>query len=232
MRIVQDELSPLLIPSHIKEDCMETLSSIILAELLTATTYLDRLLFAFSDLEKLHVTPKGKNQVQKLINDLNTFFIKEFKSFDLQANETDWSEFKRQVKVYHNAIEAMTKLPFTGQKMETMMVNYINLIYRNSYELHNFILQTTNLEIQFPRLGMIQEENIPSITQDDATERAPLFFLDETKLRSYRFFYRPDVKKNTINSFTKDISSLLKKIMKKQKRIFTWQEIIKRRQKS
>ena len=59
---------------------METTSTLLLAELLTATSYLDRLLFAFSDLEKLHHIPRGKNQIQKLLNDFSLFFTKEFTS--------------------------------------------------------------------------------------------------------------------------------------------------------
>jgi Tfp pilus assembly protein PilF len=69
--------------------------------------------------------------------------------------------------------------------MESAQVSYINLIYRNCYELHNFILESTQLEIQYPRLGMIQEEEIPSIKQDDEKSRAPLFLLDENKIRVY-----------------------------------------------
>jgi Tfp pilus assembly protein PilF len=66
-----------------------------------------------------------------------------------------------------------------------MVVNYINLVYRNCFEIHNFIIETTNLEIQFPRLGLIQEETIPTITQAEESNRAPLFYLDEKRLQTY-----------------------------------------------
>jgi Tfp pilus assembly protein PilF len=164
---------------------METTNTLLLAELFTATSYLDRLLFAFTEMEKFQYTPRGKNQIQKMLNDVGTFFTKEFKDFSFVNEPHDWNQFKSQIKAYNGAIEAFTKIPLTSDKKETTIINYINLLYRNSFEIHNFIIETAHLEIQFPRLGMIQEENIPSILQAEETNRAPLFFLDEAKLRTY-----------------------------------------------
>ncbi|MBC7713146.1 MAG: hypothetical protein H7177_07390 [Rhizobacter sp.] len=169
----------------IKEDCMETTNTLLLAEFFTATGYLDRLLFAFTEMERLHYGPRGKNQIQKLLNDCSKFFCEEFADFELEATQSEWSQFKSQLKTYHTVIESFIKAPFKSGKKETMVVNYINLIYRNSFEIHNFVLESTNLEIQYPRLGLIQEENIPTITMAEEATRAPLFFLDEKKLQNY-----------------------------------------------
>lgn len=164
---------------------METTNSLLLAEFYTATGYLDRLVFAFSELEKLHFTPRGKNQIQKIINDAGKFFINEFPQFEFTQPDFEWGQFKTNIKVFHNAIESFIKLPFKAEKKETMVVSYINLIYRNCYEIHNFLMESTGVEIQYPRVGLIQEENIPSISGLSDKERAPLFFLDEDKLRDY-----------------------------------------------
>ncbi|MEA9356518.1 hypothetical protein SHI21_09900 [Bacteriovorax sp. PP10] len=164
---------------------METTNTLLLAEFFTATGYLDRLLFAFTELERLHYGPRGKNQIQKLLNDSNMFFINEFKDFDLVSTPTEWAQFKTQLKSYHMVIESFIKTPFKSARKEAMVVNYINLIYRNCFEIHNFIIETTNLDIQFPRLGLIQEESIPTITQAEEANRAPLFYLDEKKLQTY-----------------------------------------------
>lgn len=164
---------------------METTNTLLLTEFFTATGYLDRLLFAFTEMERLHYGPRGKNQIQKLLNDTNMFFIKEFKGFELETTTTEWAQFKTQLKMYHSAIESFIKIPFKSAQKESMVVNYINLIYRNSFEIHNFIIESTNLEVQFPRVGLIQEEAIPSITQAEESKRAPLFYLDPTKLQNY-----------------------------------------------
>lgn len=164
---------------------METTNTLLLAEFFTATGYLDRLLFAFTEMERLHYGPRGKNQIQKLLNDCSVFFAKEFSDFELEATPVEWSQFKTQLKTYHMVIETFIKAPYKSSKKETMVVNYINLIYRNCFEIHNFVMEATNLEIQFPRLGLIQEENIPTITMAEEATRAPLFFLDEKKLQTY-----------------------------------------------
>lgn len=164
---------------------METTNTLLLAEFFTATGYLDRLLFAFTELERLHYGPRGKNQIQKLLNDTNVFFIKEFGEFELEPTPVEWAQFKTQLKSYHLVVESFIKTPFKSARKETMVVNYINLIYRNCFEIHNFIIESTNLEIQFPRLGLIQEETIPTITQAEESNRAPLFYLDEKRLQAY-----------------------------------------------
>jgi len=164
---------------------METTNSLLLAEFYTATGYLDRLLFAFSELEKLQFTPRGKNQIQKIINDAGKFFTNEFPQFELVLTDLEWNQFKTHIKAFHNSVESFIKLPLKSEKKESMIVSYINLLYRNCYEVHNFLLETTGVEIQYPRVGLIQEENIPTISGMNEIPRAPLFFLDEDKLRNY-----------------------------------------------
>jgi Tfp pilus assembly protein PilF len=164
---------------------METTNTLLLTEFFTATGYLDRLIFAFTELERLHYGPRGKNQIQKLLNDTSVFFIKEFKEFELESTGAEWSHFKTQIKAYHSAIESFIKLPFKGTKKEALVVNYINLLYRNCFEIHNFVMESTHLDVQFPRIGLIQEETIPSISQAEEDKRAPLFYLDQAKLKDY-----------------------------------------------
>ena len=218
---------------------METTNTLLLTEFFTATGYLDRLLFAFTELERLHYGPRGKNQIQKLLNDTNLFFINEFSQFELEATPVEWSQFKTQLKSYHMVIESFIKSPFKSSTKEAMVVNYINLIYRNCFEIHNFIIETTNLDIQFPRLGLIQEEKIPTITHAEESSRAPLFYLDEKRLQKYS---EENYKKNSPLVFLeirreekyeyflhKGHYFIAQKSMRKQRRIFIKQEITRNR---
>ena len=164
---------------------METTNTLLLTEFFTSTGYLDRLLFAFTELERLHYGPRGKNQIQKLLNDTSLFFINEFSHFEMEPTPVEWAQFKTQLKSYHAFIESFIKAPFKSSPKEVMAVNYINLIYRNCFEIHNLIIESCNLDVQFPRLGLIQEETIPSISIAEESSRAPLFFLDEKRLQTY-----------------------------------------------
>jgi Tfp pilus assembly protein PilF len=162
---------------------MESINSLLLAEFYTATGYLDRLLFAFTELEKLHFTPRGKLQTQKLCHESVNYFSKNFSelNFEIDNYLFETSNFKNHIKFFHNFIESLIKLPFQSQKSNKNIIDYINLLYRNAFELHNFIIESTVLEIQLPRTGLTEIENIPSIANTSQIN-IPLFYLDEKKV--------------------------------------------------
>jgi Tfp pilus assembly protein PilF len=72
-------------------------------------------------------------------------------------------------------------LPFKSEQSEKRIIEYINLLYRNCYEIHNYLIESTNLEVQLPRTGLTEEEFIPSISSEEST--IPLFYLDEKNVR-------------------------------------------------
>jgi len=163
---------------------MESTNSLLLAEFYTATGYLDRLLFAFTELEKIHLTPRGKIQVQKLCQEAAVYFTNNFSDlqFELDDYVFETSKYKNQIKTFHNFIESLIKLPFSSEKSEKIIIEYINLIYRNCFEIHHFISETTHLEVQLPRTGLTLEEDIPSINQTEETN-IPLFYLDHKNIQ-------------------------------------------------
>lgn len=163
---------------------MELIKSLILTEFYTCSGYLEKLIFAFTELEKLHLSPRGKNQLQKLLNDINLFFEKQFVEIE-RTEETNWDSYKTKIKACNNFIESMIKLPYSSKQFEKISMAYINLLYRNCYEIHNMLLESTELDIQFPKSGFIKEENIPTISQAELEFRAPLFYVDEFGLNQY-----------------------------------------------
>jgi Tfp pilus assembly protein PilF len=172
----------LIVPysKHVKEDIMEKVKSLILAELFTSIGYIDRLIFAFTEIEQKHLTPSGKIQIQKLNQELDQFLVENFKDFDVTIEALDWEEIKIQLKTISNLIEQLLKVNFSSKKIENTALTYINIIYRNCYELHNSLNETSQLDIQYPKSGFLKEENILTINQHDY-ERAPLFYIDESE---------------------------------------------------
>lgn len=164
---------------------MESTHSLLLAEFYTATGYLDRLLFAFTELEKLHITPRGKVQIQKLCHESAAYFSKSFPDLDLTFDDYifETSKYKNHIKSFHSFIESIVKLPFGSDKTEKLVIDYINLLYRNSFEIHHFLTESTHLEVQLPRTGLTQEEEIPTISGNasgNVEEKSiPLFYLDQ-----------------------------------------------------
>lgn len=167
---------------------MESTNSLLLAEFYTATGYLDRLLFAFCELEKIHFTPKGKLQIQKLCQESMLYFSKYFSELNFNPENYifETSNFKNHIKSFHNFIESLIKLPISSEKSEKNIIEYINFLYRNSYEIHHFLNNSTELEIQLPRTGLTFEEEIAKLTPNTDkkdTPNIPLFYLDESNVR-------------------------------------------------
>ena len=169
---------------------MESINSLLLAEFYTAIGYLDRLLFAFTELEKNHLTPRGKIQIQKLCQETANFFNKNFVEMNFENNNYifETSKYKNHIKFFHNFIESLIKLPLVSEKSDQNVIEYINLLYRNAFEIHNFIIASSSLEIQLPRTGLTEIENIPMIKgankeNSEETLSAPLFYLNEKNIR-------------------------------------------------
>lgn len=163
---------------------MESTNSLLLAEFYTATGYLDRLLFAFTELEKIHLTPRGKIQIQKLCQESAIFLSKSFRDLNFEVEDYlfETSKFKNQIRTFHQFIEGMIKLPFSSSQSENITIEYINLIYRNCFEIHHFLVESTHLEVQLPRTGLTMEEDIPTINQPEDCH-IPLFYLDHQHIQ-------------------------------------------------
>ena len=161
---------------------MESLNSLLLAEFYTATGYIDRLLFAFTDLEKLHLTPRGKNQLQKLAHESVNNLCHNFTDLKFEVDDYifETSKVKTQLKSIEKFIESTIKLPISSESSNKNVIAYINMLYRNAYEIHNFIIESTQLEVQLPRTGLADMETIPNLKNDETA--APLFFLDEKNI--------------------------------------------------
>ena len=128
---------------------MESTNSLLLAEFYTATGYLDRLLFAFTELETQHLTPRGKIQIQKLCQESSLFFSKYLSDMHFESDDYffETSKFKNHLKSFHSFIESLIKLPSGSAESEKMAIEYINLLYRNCFEIHHFLVETTTLEV-------------------------------------------------------------------------------------
>jgi tetratricopeptide (TPR) repeat protein len=163
----------------LKDEKMDSINSLLLSEFFTATGYLDRLLFALTELENHHLSPTGKNLIQKTCFEFYSFYasnLPEF-NFDLNSYEFKLSTFKKQLKSFHQTAEHIIKLPLTSTNKNKFAIEYINQVYKSAHEFHNFTLAQTHFDIQYPRNGMIQETVVEAEALD--IHSTPLFFLEE-----------------------------------------------------
>ena len=163
----------------IKDENMDSIDSLLLSELFTATGYLDRLLFALTELEQHHLSPSGKNAIQKTCFRFYEFYKNQFPTFEFDLNSYQFSlmGFKKQIKGFHQCLEHMIKLPLSSSKKNSMAIEYINQVYQCAHDLHNLCLAQTHFDIQYPRTGLVHELHL--IEEKELLHSTPLFQLDE-----------------------------------------------------
>jgi tetratricopeptide (TPR) repeat protein len=168
----------------LKDEKMDSINSLLLSEFFTATGYLDRLLFALTELESHHLSPTGKILIQKTCYRFYDFYKTHLQelALDHKSYEFSLSTFKNQIKAFHQTTEHIIKLPLSSTQKNIFAINYINLVYQCAHEFHNLTLAQTHFDIQYPRNGMIQEMSVP--VENESIYASPLFYLEEKDFRA------------------------------------------------
>lgn len=138
---------------------MNSINTILQSEFYTATGYFDRLVFALTELSEFHYTPSGRDLFKNIYDANSNFFSNEFK-FEVNSDDHSFkiATFKRDLKTYQQYIEKFISLPFSTENKTSMVINYINLIYVSAHQMHDYVLQFTNFDIQYPRQSLSKEK--------------------------------------------------------------------------
>lgn len=152
---------------------MDTLNSLLLSEFFIATGYFDRLVFALTEMGEFQFTPTGRDLFANVINQYNQFFVERV---DLEFNINEAPEFKigtfkKNIKKYQAYIEKLTSLPFGSNKKREIIIQFINLTYDLSHELHNYALTFSHFDIQYPRMSLIKEVYLAKANEDLHTSK-------------------------------------------------------------
>lgn len=166
---------------------MEKLKPLLLSEVYSAKTYLDRLLFVFFDQSKLYQEPKFERALQCFHFDLMTIIEAEFLGADLTNDEQDDQaefnimEIRSKIKNSFQFLEAVILLQVKEEALLEKTSSMLNLIYRYCHEFHSMALEWTKLDIAYPRLNLISM-CIQDVREHD-THVAPLFQLNIEDVR-------------------------------------------------
>lgn len=136
---------------------MNTTNSILHAEYFVASGYLERLIFALTELSDFHHTPSGRDLFFKAYNSYNDFFHTHFKFNKTSENIFEISKISKRIKEYNIFFERYTLLPFESDEKINSTIDFINLNYELAHLFHNYILKFTQFEIEYPRMSLIKE---------------------------------------------------------------------------
>jgi len=170
-----------------------TTQNILLAELYSATAYLDRIFHAL-----LHVTNLAHGQHcrrlgKELGYDLSSFLQDEILQSKLQTEIQPTDDLKVVREKANNAkamMEATLKLGLNQESLVDSSVKFINLLYSYAHEFHDYVEKNADLEIQYPRVNLIEihyehdesfEEHLSSYQDEDweDDESVPTFYLNK-----------------------------------------------------
>jgi Tfp pilus assembly protein PilF len=170
-----------------------TTQNILLAELYSASAYLDRLFHAL-----LHVTNLAHGQhcrrLGKELNyDVSSFLQDEILKSTFESEhqtEDDLKVVRLKMTQAKSLMESTIKLGFNHEAMIDSTVKFINLMYSYCHEFHDYIEKNADLEIQYPRVNLIEihyehdesfEEHLSSYQDEDweEDESVPSFYLNK-----------------------------------------------------
>jgi Tfp pilus assembly protein PilF len=135
------------------------LKNILLSEIYSCRSYFERLFHGTLELSDLSRNEGMQLLAQEMNISLADFFEKSifkhaFKSDRVKALNV--SETKEKVLSTLTLLETMLKLNLAQQKTVAETIEGLNLLYGLAHDLHELMAMETDLEVQFPRLGVLE----------------------------------------------------------------------------
>ena len=135
--------------------------NILLAELYSSYGYCERIFHALLDVSDLGKKSETKEIGVKLTEKLHQFFTETIyrlspDQISKQSLPANLSQVKSQFNTAKNALEALIQAEYLEtQFLAETAVQFINLTYATCYEFHKIISAGSDLEVQLPRVGLV-----------------------------------------------------------------------------
>ncbi|MBT5093375.1 MAG: tetratricopeptide repeat protein [Halobacteriovoraceae bacterium] len=146
---------------------------LLMAELHSASSYMERLFHGLVDITDLSKLPQCKALSEALYFDLMTFLESQVVApswVNLEPETPQMPKIRRLLQKSINLVEALVELDFDNDTTQENGVELINIIYEHAQLLHQFCGLNSTLDIQLPRVNLIQ-------MKETEGELIPLFIL-------------------------------------------------------
>ena len=95
-------------------------------------------------------------------------------------------EVRQDTAQSQNLLSSMLKMDFDNNSLMEFSVEYINIIYRHAYEIHILVTDYTDLDVQLPRVNLVQMSNEFNEDADSPVENAvPSFLLNLEDVKKF-----------------------------------------------
>ncbi len=173
----------------------KNVTNALIGEIHSASSYMERILHAVMD-----ITPYGNTREVKELISVTYFEVMSTIEVSIVQDELvskssyDYTsrELRQKIQNATRLFESMLKMDFNQDSLVRTVVEFINVIYENAFKLHLLCFEKNGIEIQYPRMNIIEMEEIQ------------LADLGQT---FYKFFL-PLEKLNTLSKTNGEIHSL------------------------
>jgi len=172
--------------------------NILASELYSASTYFERICHAIITITGMEQHARARKAFSELYFDLtglleNSFLKEEFVCQKIPSPMTFLGpkQIRDKVKNAGLMLENFLKLDFNIDSTIPLLVNFINLLYEYSYDLHLFCHERSDLEIQYPRL------NILEMTESEDPKGLSRFYLNLENISEFK-----EAKADIVSSIT------------------------------
>lgn len=141
----------------------KTLTNILIGEVHSAAGYLERIFHVAMDVMPYGNTPELKTALASTYFELSTILENQFFSQSLKASTVypyTGRELRHKILQCSQLVENALKLDIEKEKLIPLCTEYINGIYQAAHTLHVLAYKLTGMDIQYPRLNLIEAEDV------------------------------------------------------------------------
>lgn len=138
------------------------LSAVLESELFGATGYLEKLTHALYQSSEIHELEQVSIITEDFICDTEEFLKENIltpewsQSLDQKREDRNFSSITKFIEVTKGLICSLIRLKLDPLRTLEMTTQYINLVYEYSYHLHELITLTSDMDIPYPRINLIE----------------------------------------------------------------------------
>lgn len=143
----------------------KNLTHILIGEVHSAAGYLERIFHVAMDVMPYGNTPELKTALATTYFELTTVLEDQFFALSLKSNTAyphSGRELRQKILQCSQLVENALKLDINPGKVLSLCTQYINVLYNSAYQLHLLAFKLTSLDIQYPRLNLIEAEEVYS----------------------------------------------------------------------
>ena len=133
--------------------------NLLMSELHSAAAYIERLFHAVVDMSNLYGRTSAKELCEGLSLDLLDYTKSAILGQEISTapvSMTGPKATRERVKNLNQLYITLLKLDFCGEALVRNCVSYINLLYKYGHKIHKLCQKETDLEIQYPRVNLIE----------------------------------------------------------------------------